>query len=176
MKIAMFLEGCYPYVVGGVSSWVQMLLQARWETDFIIHTLLPDRQQSGQFKYTMPENVLEIREAYLNDNDVVKPFRKKTILNDEEKSCFKKLIFGENIDWLGIFRFFEKDNISVNDILMGEEFFEIVQDLYIEKYPQCVFTDFLWSVRSLVHGVKGTSGRGRLLSCHIYRICGNFSM
>ncbi|MBD5105854.1 MAG: GT4 family glycosyltransferase PelF [Lachnospiraceae bacterium] len=149
MKIAMFVEGCYPYVVGGVSSWVQMLLEARRETDFIIHSLLPDRQQSGQFKYTMPENVLEIREAYLNDHDVVKPFRKKTKLNDEEKSCFRKLIFGENIDWLGIFRFFEKDNISVNDILMGEEFFEIVQDLYIEKYPQCVFTDFLWSVRSL---------------------------
>lgn len=32
---------------------------------------------------------------------------------------------------------------------MGEDFFEVVQDLYIEKYPQCAFTDFLWSIRSL---------------------------
>lgn len=149
MKIAMFVEGCYPYVVGGVSGWVQMLIEARKESEFIIHSLLPDRELSGKFKYTIPDNVLEIREAYLNDNDVVRPFHKKTKLNSEEKSCFRKLIFGEDIDWLGIFQFFEKTEISVNDILMGEEFFEIVQDLYIEKYPQCVFTDFLWSVRSL---------------------------
>lgn len=86
MKVAMFVEGCYPYVVGGVSSWVQMLLEARKETDFIIHSLLPDREQSGQFKYEMPKNVLEIREAYLNDDDVVRPFRKKTKLNSEEKA------------------------------------------------------------------------------------------
>mgnify|MGYP000767041316 FL=1 len=66
MKIAMFVEGCYPYVVGGVSSWVQMLLEASRDFDFTIHSLLPDREQSGQFKYTIPPNVLEIREAYLS--------------------------------------------------------------------------------------------------------------
>lgn len=149
MKIAMFVEGCYPYVVGGVSSWVQMLLEASRDFDFTIHSLLPDREQSGQFKYTIPPNVLEIREAYLNDEDVVKVFRKKTKMNMKEKNSFRTLIFGENIDWLGIFRFFDQKDVSVNDILMGEDFFDIVQDLYIEKYPQCVFTDFLWSVRSL---------------------------
>lgn len=77
MKIAMFVEGCYPYVVGGVSSWVQMLLEASRDFDFSIYSLLPDREQSGQFKYKMPSNVLEIRETYLNDDDVVNFFRKK---------------------------------------------------------------------------------------------------
>ena len=27
MKICLIVEGCYPYVVGGVSAWVQMLMQ-----------------------------------------------------------------------------------------------------------------------------------------------------
>lgn len=145
----MFVEGCYPYVVGGVSGWVQMLLEASGDHDFIIHSLLPDRELSGQFKYKIPQNVQEIREAYLNDDDVVRVLRKKTKMNKKERSSFRSLIFGEDIDWLGIFRFFEQKEVSVNDILMGEDFFEIVQDLYVEKYPQCVFTDFLWSVRSL---------------------------
>ena len=149
MKIAMFVEGCYPYVVGGVSSWVQMLLEACGEHDFLIHSLLPDREQSGQFKYKIPSNVLEIREAYLNDEDRIELFRKKTKMNRAEKECFRNLIFGKNIDWQKIFMFFEKKDVSVNDILMGEDFFEIVQDLYIKKYPQCVFTDFLWSILSL---------------------------
>ena len=26
MRICLLAEGCYPYVVGGVSSWVQMLM------------------------------------------------------------------------------------------------------------------------------------------------------
>lgn len=149
MKIAMFVEGCYPYVVGGVSSWVQMLLEASKNLDFSICSLLPDREQSGQFKYKMPPNVLEIREAYLNDNDVVNFVRKKTKMNNKQKDCFRRLLFGDSVDWKGIFQFFDNPDISVNDILMGEDFFEVVQDFYIEKYPQCVFTDFLWSVRSL---------------------------
>lgn len=149
MKVAMFLEGCYPYVVGGVSSWEQMLLEAIQDIDFYIYTLLPDRTQMGQFKYNIPPNVIEIRETYLNDDDFVNKIHKKTKLNKSEKDCFRKLIFGKNVDWAGIFHFFEKTNISVNDILMGDDFFEIVQDLYIEQYPQCVFTDFLWCVRSL---------------------------
>ena len=32
---------------------------------------------------------------------------------------------------------------------MSKEFLEITQELYIERYPNCVFTDFLWSIRSL---------------------------
>lgn len=145
----MFVEGCYPYVVGGVSGWVQMLLEASADYDFIIHSLLPDREQSGRFKYSIPSNVLEIRESYLNDDDVVKAFRKKTKMNRKEKASFRTLVFGENTDWPGIFRFFDRKDVSVNDILMGEDFFDIVQDLYIERYSQCVFTDFLWSIRSL---------------------------
>lgn len=27
MKICLLCEGCYPYVVGGVSSWVQQLVK-----------------------------------------------------------------------------------------------------------------------------------------------------
>ena len=149
MKIAMFVEGCYPYVVGGVSGWVQMLLETREDMDFTIYTLLPNREGSGKFQYAIPDNVLEIRETYLNDDDAVRAFRKRTKWSQEEKNSFRSLIFGEDTDWMGVFRFFEKPDISVNDILMGEGFFEIVQDLYIERYPQCVFTDFLWSVRSL---------------------------
>lgn len=145
----MFVEGCYPYVVGGVSGWVQMLIGARKELDFSVYTILPDRNQSGKFQYTIPDNVSEIRETYLNDADVVRRFAPKSRWNREEKECFRKLLFGENVDWKGIFSYFEKPDISVNDLLMGKEFLEIVQDLYINRYPQCVFTDFLWSVRSL---------------------------
>lgn len=149
MNVAMFAEGCYPYVVGGVSSWVQMLLEASPEIDFTLYTLLPDRDQSMDFRYRIPDNVVEIRESYLNDVDVVKPFRKKTKISPEEKECFRKLLFGFNVDWEGLFRFFDRPDLSLNDILMSQEFFDIVQELYVDKYSQTTFTDFLWGMRSL---------------------------
>lgn len=35
MKICLIVEGCYPYVVGGVSAWVQMLMQRMPEHQFV---------------------------------------------------------------------------------------------------------------------------------------------
>lgn len=149
MNVAMFVEGCYPYTVGGVSSWVQMLLEASPQITFTLYTILPDREQGGQFRYELPPNVAELRESYVNDRDVVRWLRKKTTVNEEEKACLRKLIFGRDVDWMGLFRFFDQTDLSVNDVLMGDAFFEVVQDFYVEGYSQCNFTDFLWSMRSL---------------------------
>ena len=65
MKIAMFAEGSYPYVAGGVSGWVQMLTEELKEKEFVIYTLVPTREDGGKFKYQIPSNVREIRESYL---------------------------------------------------------------------------------------------------------------
>jgi len=149
MNVAMFLEGSYPYVPGGVSSWVQMLLEASPHITFSLYTILPDRGQRGQFRYQIPASVAMIQESYLNDKDVIKLPHRKTKISEDEKACFRRLVFGHDVDWEGIFRFFDREDISVNDILMGDAFFEIIEDLYIEEYSQCAFTDFLWSMRSL---------------------------
>ena len=34
MRICMLVEGAYPYVVGGVSSWLQMLMEGLPEYEF----------------------------------------------------------------------------------------------------------------------------------------------
>ncbi|MDE6184705.1 MAG: GT4 family glycosyltransferase PelF, partial [Lachnospiraceae bacterium] len=148
MKIAMFAEGSYPYVAGGVSGWIQMLTEELKEKDFVIYTLVPTREDGGKFKYQLPSNVCEIRESYLNGTEYVEK-KKKVRLKDKEKESLWSLLLGENIDWRGVFRFFDETEYSVNDLLMSKDFMELTRQLYIEKYPNCVFTDFLWSIRSL---------------------------
>lgn len=148
MKIAMFAEGSYPYVAGGVSGWVQMLTEELKEKEFVIYTLVPTREDGGKFKYQLPSNVREIRESYLNGNEYVGK-KKKVILKDKERESLWSLLLGEHIDWGGVFDFFDKTEYSVNDLLMSKDFMELTRRLYIEKYPNCVFTDFLWSIRSL---------------------------
>lgn len=47
MKICLIVEGCYPYVVGGVSAWVQMLVQRMPEHQFVIVSIGAESRQRG---------------------------------------------------------------------------------------------------------------------------------
>ena len=51
MKICMVAEGCYPYVVGGVSGWIHSMIKAFPQHEFIILAIISDRKQSGKFQY-----------------------------------------------------------------------------------------------------------------------------
>ena len=78
MRICLIAEGCYPYVAGGVSSWVQMLIQGMPEHTFIIYTIGANESQCGQFKYTLPSNVEHVEENFLDqymDAKIRKPAR-----------------------------------------------------------------------------------------------------
>lgn len=140
MKIAMFAEGSYPYVAGGVSGWVQMLTEELKEKEFVIYTLVPAREDGGKFKYQISSNVREIRESYLNGSGYVEK-KKKVILKNKERESLWSLLFGENIDWGGVFDFFDQTEYSVNDLLMSKDFMELTRRLYIEKYPNCVYLE-----------------------------------
>lgn len=53
------------------------------------------------------------------------------------------------VEWDNIFEFFHKKNISLNQLLMGEDFYHAVLDAYNIQYPEIVFSDFLWTMRSM---------------------------
>ena len=36
MKICLVAEGCYPYMVGGVSNWVHSMIQAWPQVEFVL--------------------------------------------------------------------------------------------------------------------------------------------
>ena len=63
MKIWIVAEGCYPYVVGGVSGWVHSMIKAFPEHEFVILSIIADRDQSSKFEYELPDNVKAVYEA-----------------------------------------------------------------------------------------------------------------
>lgn len=67
MKICIIAEGCYPYVVGGVSGWINNLICSFPRVSFSVLAIISDRSISKKFQYTLPENVTEVHEVYLND-------------------------------------------------------------------------------------------------------------
>ena len=150
MRVCIVAEGCYPFVVGGVSSWVHSLIQLFPETEFVILAIAANRSQRGKYAYELPKNVSAVYELYLDDVDwsgSKKLHRKR--LKKEQYQALRSLILDQDIEWDVLFDLFQKENVSLNALLMGEDFLNAVRDCYNLKYSQIVFSDFLWTMRSI---------------------------
>ena len=69
MRICIVAEGCYPYVVGGVSSWVNSMIKTFPDYQYTVLSIVANRSFRGKFVYDLPENVVEVHELYLEDYD-----------------------------------------------------------------------------------------------------------
>ncbi len=151
MKICLVAEGCYPYVVGGVSGWVNSMIKAFPEHEFVILSIIADRTQSGKFAYELPSNVSAVYESYLNDDDWGKGgsrIRKKR-MSRKHFVALRSIIMNEYPQWDTVFDLFMNQNFSIDDLLMGADFLKIIQECYDKQYSQVNFSDFLWTMRSI---------------------------
>ena len=153
MKVCIVAEGCYPYVVGGVSSWVHSLIQQFPNIEFTVAAIVADRSISGKFAYTLPDNLTEVREIYLSDSQWLRGGKRnrkaKGALKAEEYEALRALVLGEKVDWHVIFRMFQEKNMSIDQLLMGKDFLNIAKEVYELRYTNIVFSDFLWTLRSI---------------------------
>ena len=62
--ICLVLEGTYPYVPGGVSTWTHELIKAQSHLTFHIIALLPPNAKA-KIRYKIPKNVLSIKKVFL---------------------------------------------------------------------------------------------------------------
>ena len=67
MRICLVLEGCYPYVHGGVSTWMHGYIQAMPEHEFVLWVIGAHAADRGKFVYELPGNVVEVHEVFLDD-------------------------------------------------------------------------------------------------------------
>src|SRR5258708_37109748 len=70
--VCVFVEGTYPYVTGGVSSWLHQLMVNLPELTFCIFHLGSKPELGRSFRYELPSNVIEFHELFLNNAASVK--------------------------------------------------------------------------------------------------------
>ena len=150
MKICIISEGCYPYTVGGVSGWLHSMIQTFPKQEFVLLSIIANRAQSGKFAYRLPENVTEVHEVYLEDLDWGSANKRhKSRLNKREYHALRSLLLDQEVEWSALFDYFRDNDVSINQLLMGEDFYHAVVDCYNLQYPDIVFSDFLWTMRSM---------------------------
>ncbi|MEN8908129.1 MAG: GT4 family glycosyltransferase PelF [Clostridiales bacterium] len=153
MKVCLIAEGSYPYVTGGVSSWIQMLINSMPKNDFIVFAIGAEEKFKGIFKYNLPSNLIEIKECFLDSSNDSR--KKSKIVNykidEEDRNIFIDLITKSKVDWERTFSFINKYKIkSIREFLISKDFYYIVETAYKKINSNSSFIDFFWNYKSII--------------------------
>lgn len=149
MRICLILEGCYPFINGGVSTWMHQYITEMPEHEFVLWVIGAKSADKDRFVYKLPPNVVEIHQLFLDDALRVKDsglLRHK--FNEAEQEALKRLILSDSPDWNLLFDMYQKRRINPMSYLKSRAFLEILTDLCEKELPYVAFSDTFHSVRS----------------------------
>lgn len=149
MRICLVLEGCYPFINGGVSTWMHQYITEMPEHEFVLWVIGAKAEDRDKFVYKLPENVVEVEQVFLDDALRVKDsgiFNHR--FNEEEREALRRLVSSDKPDWDLLFDMYQVRRINPMSYLKSESFLEILTDTCHNDFPFIAFSDTFHSVRS----------------------------
>ncbi|MBF0239058.1 MAG: GT4 family glycosyltransferase PelF [SAR324 cluster bacterium] len=165
--ICLILEGTYPYVPGGVSSWVHSLINGLNEFTYSIVLLLPDKQERKP-KYPIPANVTGIHEVYLQDPSLFeKPLMKQPPSHEALSSSWNfhmnmPFVVDSDNPTLGKDEFeqmvaqFHKKEWNIPSVFHSKAVWNSIVQLNHIRNPEASFLDYYWTWKYLHAGILTT--------------------
>lgn len=153
LRICIIAEGSYPYITGGVSSWIHNMALQMPEHEFVIFSIGANTKQRGKFKYNIPSNVKEVRETFLDAYlDEEGKWGKRFRIKAEQQEALLSLLGGGNqLEWSGLFDLLRSHKVrNVADFLTSRDFFDLLEQLCMKHYKLVPFTEMFWTVRSMI--------------------------
>ncbi len=151
MKICMICEGSYPFVAGGVSSWLQQLIQSMPQHEFVIWAIGAQEKQQNHLAYQLPQNVVSFQDVYLDSvlKEKIAENPRRTHLSAAQVQAARELLSCQNPDWSVLFNLFRGNRLKGVEFLLDHDFFSLLQEICAKDYPYVGFTDFFWTIRSM---------------------------
>ncbi len=151
--VCLLLEGTFPYVAGGVSTWVYDLIRSMPQTSFAVVFIGAQRSEKKQRHYEIPPNVREFQELYLFDYRVRKE-KTRPRPGDFEKiyefmrgmECGETAFFDEILE---IFGGPWPQRLSLYDLVHSKKGWKVLQRLYHNEQDAVSFIDYFWTWRFL---------------------------
>ena len=126
MRICLVLEGCYPYINGGVSTWMHQYITEMPEHEFVLWVIGAKAEDRDKFVYKLPENVSEVYLVFLDDALRV---RDKGVLSHSftpaEREALSRLVTSDGPDWDLLFDMYQVKKINPMTYLKSESFLKI---------------------------------------------------
>lgn len=154
--VLILLEGTYPYVRGGVSSWVHQIILGMPELTFDLMFIGGSRKHYGDMQYELPKNVRNLEIHYLEDAWSSKKGkrrmgRKEAILKAEElhesfkSECPKDTDLFTLLDMVAA----KKPAISHGQFLFSRASWDSIVRSYEKYCTDPSFLNYFWTVRAM---------------------------
>ncbi len=154
--ICLIVEGAYPYVSGGVSTWVHELILALAPMTFHVTALKADNLPS-KTKYALPANLIGLTDL------VLQPYQRRHSTDSKTRALIAALEtplqnllnqgsgdhFKQVVDVLREHR----HSVFQQNLMESDATFELIQRMYQNTVPKSSFLQFFWTWRSLVGGL-----------------------
>lgn len=155
VDILLILEGTFPYVRGGVSSWINRMMQGFPEYRFGIIFLGSARDEYTATPYALPGNVDYFAEYFLHDSNELPPkkvelWAKRADLQSVEVAHeqMKRCIAGKQ-EGLDLAAYANNFSTSQQAFLYSEAIWEYFLARYAEIPDQPPFVDYFWTIRGM---------------------------
>jgi polysaccharide biosynthesis protein PelF len=154
--VCILLEGTYPFVAGGVSSWVHDLIRTQKETSFQLLTLVPDAGPHPH-RYDLPDNVRELNTVVLRRLPRGKSSIKKLdrLMADLEEPLLRLHNRGGLEDLARILDLVSprREELGREALLNSPQAWELLLRMYRRSLSHMPFLDYFWSWRALMSGL-----------------------
>ncbi len=157
VDVTLLLEGTYPYVRGGVSSWVHEMVSGLSELSFGLVFLGSQREDYTERQYRLPPNVSFLEERYLMDFRVRQKPRSRRGnaeafgVSERLHEAFKNPSTGdvaENFD-ATVQELGRSGGITQDDFLHSEASWDQLVRSYRRYCTDPSFVDYFWTVRNM---------------------------
>lgn len=152
--ICMIVEGGYPYVVGGVGSWLDAFMRASPQLTFHV-IAIGISAQSRRRAYTLPDNVVGVTDVLLDVcTEGVKPKGSDTnkireILGNAEQV----LISGDQLIYEKLVSQIQQTGFGEAALLDSRPAWQSMEQAYERLLPNGPLIDFFWSWRFLIRSI-----------------------
>jgi glycosyltransferase involved in cell wall biosynthesis len=150
--VCLLLEGSYPFISGGVSTWVHNLVRGAPDLDFCAQCILPSSKQEWPYRYELPKNLTEIRTIYLHDPEDVRRswfgLKKKDITQLREWHA--QAAQRDYSDIKQTMEMIRSPRATLKELVYGRKAWRLMLEFYWRKSSKESFLDYFWTQR-LMH-------------------------
>ena len=174
-NICILVEGAYPYVTGGLSSWLHALLTNLPQLSFaLVHVgVRPDSNK--QVRYRLPKNVVSFHEIFTGDLSHIK----KPLIAKRRSAGFSKdglevlhgaIALGRPYNRNQLYTLLQRPGLAgltAADLFYASEGWDLMIWLYETYASQQSFTDFFWTFRQTYLPILNIA-EAKLPEAHVY--------
>ncbi len=150
IDVLFIAEGTYPFVRGGVSTWIHQIITGMEEINFGVLFLGSRKDDYEGIKYELPKNLLYLETLFLFEDSI--SYSPSYIEGSTDIEFLTRLLeencsIPEDIQDV---RFFN-ERVKLEDLLYGKYTWHFMEDLYIKMGADVPFKDFFWTIRNILY-------------------------